>query len=117
MSASAHPGLLQRAHPAHHRNTERRLREIECELGSRFRPQGEFAIARHDHHRELFARRNEFVGGFEIEVVSGSAIGERITGRGAPIEIQSEGTTLCVVARSFDGVGHQSIDAGPACAG
>lgn len=85
---------------------------------SGLRPPGELIVTATDEGSFTVSyEMPESANEVEIEVVSGSAIGERITGTGAPIEIQSEGTTMCVVARSFDGVGHQSIDAGPTCAG
>jgi len=57
----------------------------------------------------------ESATGVEIEVVSGSSIGDVASGTGAPIEVTTADATLCVVARSVNDSGQISADAGPIC--
>src|SRR6185312_942158 len=64
---SSHAGFRQCRLPVDDRNRERRMREIDRQLGARRRPQRELAIARHDHHAELLAGRHELVGRLEVE--------------------------------------------------
>ena len=77
---------------------------------------------------ELIVVRDADVGGFvvsyempesatgvEIEVVSGSSIGDVASGTGAPIEVATTDATLCVIARSVNDSGQISADAGPIC--
>ena len=53
----------------------------------------------------------------EIEIVSGSDDGVTTTGEGDPIEIATDATTLCVVARSIGTRGRLSTDTAPICSG
>lgn len=57
----------------------------------------------------------EFATEVEIEVVSGAGTGEILRGTGEPIDVASDATSLCVVARSVNDSGQLSADAGPVC--
>ena len=59
----------------------------------------------------------ESATGVEVQVVSGGAGGETLTGTGEPIDIASTEASMCVVARAINDSGQISTDAGPVCSG
>ncbi len=80
-------------------------------------PPGELIVAAADGGFVVSYEVPEFATEVEVEVVSGPQAGEVINGSGEPIEVMGTAASLCVVARSLNGSGQVSTDAGPVCSG